>query len=151
MLSSYFGTPSSFLRTFHYITTQKTRHPYHTPHRRVMSSNRSYFSMVEHDNNYTLTLEIPELSGRHINDIELNVEGNVLTLKVPELPVSSIQDLEPVWEEIPSSARTEQWRIPSHLNTEQITAILSSNKLTITLPKNVPVKHTIQVSSHIAS
>ena len=151
MLSAFFETPSPLFHTLHYINTQKTRNPFRTSHRHVTSSNKSYFTMNEHGNTYTLTLKIPELSGRDLNDLKLNVEGNVLTLNIPELTLSSIQDLEPVWEEIPSSARTEQFRIPSHLDVEQITAILSSDKLTITLPKSAPVKHTIQVSSHVAS
>ena len=151
MLSALFSTSPLPFRTFHYNSLHNACAPHHTRLRRSQTWNKTYFTMSDQGASYTLSLQLPELSGRQLDDLELSVEGDVLTLNIPELTLSTTEGLKPLWEEIPSSSRREQFRIPSTVNTEEISAALKEERLEINLPKRAPIKHTINIDSNIAS
>ena len=107
--------------------------------------------MTESDNAYTLQVNLPELSGRTLNDMELSVEGDLLSLHIPQLTLPQVENLKAVWEEIPSDERREHFRIPSTVNIEEINATLQGEHLQVILPKRTPVKYTIQIGTNKAS
>ena len=151
MLSALLSTSPLPFRTFKYNSLHKASAPHHTRLRRSQTWNKTYFTMSDQGASYTLSLQLPELSGRQLDDLDLSVEGDVLTLNIPELTLSTTEGLKPLWEEIPSSSRREQFRIPSTVNSEEISAALKEDRLEIKLPKRAPIKHTINIESNIAS
>jgi HSP20 family molecular chaperone IbpA len=152
MLSAIFNTRPLPFHTFHYNSLQKACSSHQTRSHRAKDMNtKTYFTVIDQGDAYILTLQLPELTGRKLTDLELSCEGNTLSLSIPELILSETDHLEALWEEIPSTARHERFRIPSTVNAEQVSATLHGEQLEIKLPKRTPIKHTIHISPHIAS
>ena len=146
MILSAFDIHPLFPLTFQHKRAQRTCATRRGSRGRARAVNTSSYHLTEQEDGFTLTLQIPELIGRELTDLELNVEGNLLTLQVPELTFSMNSDLRPVWEEIPSASRRELFQIPTGVEVTRISATLEGDRLQVQLPKRAPVKHTIQIN-----
>ena len=102
--------------------------------------------LTESDEAYQLTLRTPHLIGRHLEDVTLSVTDDVLTLELPALTLVERDDVTPLLEEIPTQAYAQRYRVPKSVDVEQITASLSGEALTISLPKRQPTQRVIKVT-----
>lgn len=106
--------------------------------------------LTESDEAYQLTLKTPHLIGRRLEDVALSVTDDVLTLELPALTLIEGDNVTPLLEEIPTQAYAQRYRVPKSVDVEQITASLSGEALTISLPKRQPTQRVIKVTEQIS-
>lgn len=154
MFSTFF-TPSLTTRTlFSHPTTHSLRQlaklAQCVTHESL--SDRSARAYLSHEaSQYTLNIKLPELIGRDLSNLELQLEDQVLTLSIPAMNLPEIEGLQTLWEEIPTQARVENFRLPPDVEIEQISATLKGDQLEIKLPKRTQVKRSIKIVQNMAS
>jgi len=99
----------------------------------------------EESDAYTLNISLIDLVGRRFDELELSVESDILTLEIPALPLANRKELTPLFEELPTKAKTSRYRLPRHIEQEQIEARLHGQELMITLPKKQALKVPINI------
>ena len=108
--------------------------------------------LIDNKDTYTLKINLPNLMGRRLDDIELSVKGSVLTLEVPALDLAHQEGLTPLFEELPVAAQTKSYRLPREVEVEQIEAQFSGDTLVVSLPKKQPTRVPVKISaSHTVS
>lgn len=146
--------PFGYTRRYTHRDTNRARRrrglrtpTWHTTWHTVSHQTRSRAArLTESDEAYQLMLRTPHLIGRRLDDVALSVTDDVLTLELPALTLVEGDHVTPLLEEIPTQAYTQRYRVPKSVDVEQITASLSGEALTITLPKRQPTQHVIKVT-----
>ena len=144
---------------FHPLTIESLFHPlfsfnelrYASEHQLRSNHQRckpqSTAELKDNQDAYTLNINLPNLMGRRLDDIELSVKGSVLTLEVPALDLAHREGLTPLFEELPVSAQTKSYRLPREVEIEQIEAQFSGETLVVRLPKKQPTRVPVKIST----
>ena len=113
---------------------------------RLSSYTQSLVTRTEDQSGYTFKLQLPELVGRDVKELELHLEGETLQLNIPPLKLPYVADLKPIWREIATQARTLHFRIPPRVDAASVSATLSGDTLEIKLPLLVPKRDQIEIT-----
>ena len=94
---------------------------------------------------YLLKIRRSELVGRRLEEIHLTVEDDVITLEIPALELKVPETLTPIFEELPTEAHIERYRLPRGIDLNTIEAELIDDELFIKLPRKAVYRQSVEI------
>ena len=108
-----------------------------TPARRVTDSFEPSVNILETENDYRLTFEIP---GMTKEDINVSIKENVLTVSGERKDVELSENQRYLYRELTAGKFSRAFTLPETVDTEKVSADYKQGLLTITLAKQEAAK-----------